>query len=380
MRWQIVGLIVGSLLLAALNRPAWAGDIALTDEDCIKILERWAADPDSVPANLVEPCRHQVDTIGGPEASAPPESQQRDPCAELEAEKRVDCWGRWEPRYRESYRPVVLAALPLELRPEDASQLTPTPLPPEPPLGGCVPGTPCGFATVVAGVTGSAPGDDTIATIFQLAPDGSAFTVAPGLEGEVDSVTGMVPSSIFIDGVENVRSVGNSGDLGSRFLARVFRDEADGPIRSAADFWQNGNVATGEASSGFFAWGFTTTQADLDTLNGGAGIDVSFAGPMSVDNRTNSEITVHFGVAPTWDGTWTNPNYAFDAGGRVTGVDLVSDPAAFSPNVLPGSFVQGVLIGPIGDQRIAHVFDVTLSGIGNIKDVGLLHQVDSVPR
>ena len=379
-RWHVMGLVLGSLLLAVPGRPARAGDVALTDEDCIKILARWAADPNSVPANLVEPCRHQVETIGGPQAAAPPESAQRDPCAELEAEKRVDCWGRWEPKYRQSYRPIVIAALPLELRPEDADQLTPTPVPPpEPELGGCVPGSPCGFATVVNGVTGSAAGEETTTTTFQLTPDGSSFVVAPAEESEIASVTGMVPSYITIDGVENMRSVGNSGDLGSRLLARVFRDE-DGSIRSAADFWQNGNVVTGEATSGFFAWGFTTTQADLDTLNGGAGIDVSFAGPMSVDNRTDSEITVHFGVAPTWDGTWTNPNYVFDAGGRVSGVDLVSDPAAFSPNVLPGSFVQGVLIGPAGDQQIAHVFDVTLSGIGNIKDVGLLRQVDPVPR
>jgi hypothetical protein len=101
---------------------------------------------------------------------------------------------------------------------------------------------------------------------------------------------------------------------------------------------------------------------------------------MSVDNRTNSEITVHFGVAPTWDGSWTNPDYSFDAGGRVTGVDLVSDPASFSSNVQAGGFVQGVLVGRAGDQSIAHAFDVTLSGFGNVKDVGLVHQVGAAPR
>src|SRR5215475_7339824 len=114
MRLHILGLLVGSLLLLALpGRATWAGDIALTDEDCIKLLERWAADPSSVPANLVEPCRHQVENIGTPQVDVPArfDPKQNDPCSDPQGTIRVDCWGPWAPRIRESYRPVVIAGL-----------------------------------------------------------------------------------------------------------------------------------------------------------------------------------------------------------------------------------------------------------------------------
>jgi len=102
---------------------------------------------------------------------------------------------------------------------------------------------------------------------------------------------------------------------------------------------------------------------------------VSYSGAMSVNNSTNAAMTVNFGSQPNWTGNWTNPAWSFDAGGSVTGVNLMSDPAQFTSNVQSGSFVQGALVGEPGGQGITHIIDVRLSGgPGHIKDVGLLRE------
>ena len=79
---------------------------------------------------------------------------------------------------------------------------------------------------------------------------------------------------------------------------------------------------------------------------------------MSVNNATNANMTVNFGSQPNWTGTWTNPAWSFGAGGTVSGVNLISNPAQFSINVQSG-VVQGALVGEPGKAGIVHMIDVT---------------------
>jgi hypothetical protein len=287
----------------------------------------------------------------------------------------VLCWGPWA-----SLAPAAGGATselrlvptdPLVPRAEVADPYTPG-LEQNLPLGSCTPGSSCGFATVVTGVTSSDTPANTRITRFTMAPDGSQFTVDP--DGTpINSVTDMDTNYVGRpDPYQNLFAGGRSGDLQSRLVARTIRNDA-GNIQQAADVWTHGNRATGEANSGYFAWGVSTTQDALNSLNAGA-VSASFSGPMSVDNRTNAAITVNFGTQPGWTGTWTNPGYAFGAGGRVSGVDFVSNPAQFTPNVQAGSYVQGILLGQLGNLGVAHAIDVTLTGAGRIKDVGLLRE------
>jgi hypothetical protein len=246
-------------------------------------------------------------------------------------------------------------------------------------VSACSAGAPCGFATVVMGVTSSADSANTTFAKFDLAADGTTFTVDPAGPNEIKSVTGM--TTIVTprgDGYDNLRSSGRTGDEQSRLVARVVRNDDD-EIQLAADIWGHGNRATGDAHSGYFAWGIATSQAGLDSLNSG-NVSVDFAGPMSVDNKTSAAMTVNFGTQPTWSGMWTNPAYSFGAGGQVSGVNLISSPAQFTPNVVhDGSFVQGAVLGEPGHQALAHIIDVTLTDQQHIKDVGLLRPVTAQP-
>jgi hypothetical protein len=242
-----------------------------------------------------------------------------------------------------------------------------------------VPGTPCGFATVVDGVTSSADSENTTFARIVLAPDGSQFTVDPGGAGEINSVAGM--NTTYLDRpdeYENLEASGRSGDEQSRLVARVIRGGEEGEIEVAADVWTHGNRATRIARSGYFAWGNSTTQAGLDTLNG-QGASVAFAGPMSVDNSTTGSMTLNFGSQANWSGNWVNPGYSFSAAGPISGADLISDGNRFSANVLSDSVVQGALLGEPGNQSIAHIIDVNLADRGRVRDVGLLRQAGTTP-
>jgi hypothetical protein len=207
-------------------------------------------------------------------------------------------------------------------------------------------------------------------------PEGTGFVVDPGGPAELNSNPDMVPSFFTTPrGQEIMRSEVIDGDIESKMIARVYRD-ADGNIVQAADIWKHGsviNTGPGNANSGMFAWGIASTQATLDALNAGQ-VSASFAGNMSTDPGTLVNMTVNFGSQTNWSGNWTNPAYAFSAGGAVTGVDLISNPAQFSSNVEAGSYVQGALLGEQGNQSVTHAIDVNLQGIGNVKDVGLLRQ------
>jgi hypothetical protein len=229
---------------------------------------------------------------------------------------------------------------------------------------------------VVAGISSNDDAEDTVFAGFDMAADGSQFTVSPEGGADIASVAGMTTSvTPRDDGYETMRANGRAGDEQSRLAARVVRDD-DNEVLLAADVWSHGNRATQTAQSGYFAWGNTTSQAAVDALNAG-NVSVNFAGNMSVDKLTDVSMTVDFGSNPTWTGTWNNPGYSFGAGGVVSGADLISEPGQFTENVVAEqSFVQGVLLGePGGAHGIAHVIDVTLAEQDRIKDVGLLREV-----
>lgn len=371
----------------------YAADLQFSDEDCTQILERWAADPDSVPQRLVDECKEALaatapaagDATDGDAASdaasRPPAIADADPCIGPNAGSSALCWGPWgalAPAAGAPPGPITLADVDeFDTRPELADDFNTSIDDPslDLPLEGCPPGTPCGFATVVAGTLGEGDAADTRFAKFGLAPDGSSFTLDPETGADINSVGNMTAAfTDRSDNFETMRANGIDGDERSRIIARVLRD-GDGNIQTSADLWGHGNAATGAVDSGFYAWGTTTSQVDLDALNNG-GVSVSFAGPMSVDNSTNAALTINFGAQASWSGTWTNPGYAFDAGGVVSGADFVSSADQFSNNVGADSFVQGALLGDQGNQSIAHIINVDVDGVGLIKDVGLLEQMN----
>lgn len=370
------------------NTTVRASDqLPLDVAECTTILEHWVSDPKSVPRQVVEQCKQQLsaaDTAPRPwPAPAAGPRHAVDPCAGPGAADSVMCWGPWTdlaPAAGDAppSLPVVAEIPSHDPRPEDAEdygpELTPQSVVPELPLGSCAPGAPCGFATVVAGPTSNADAGDTRFASIALAADGSQFSIDPGKPGQIDSVTGMTSNYLERpDEFENLEARGRSGDEQSALVARVIRAPDDGELQVAADIWTHGNRANRTANSGYFAWGHTTSQAGLDAL-AGTGASVSFSGPMSVDNRTMGSMTLDFGAQAQWSGSWTNPGYSFTAAGPISGVDLVSDNTRFSANVLPGSVVQGALLGEPGNQSIAHIVEVNLTGTGLVRDVGLLRQ------
>ncbi|MGI9342877.1 MAG: hypothetical protein ACR2QV_08495 [Gammaproteobacteria bacterium] len=365
-----------AILAGFVSTGSSAASLVPSERDCAEILERWAADPDSVPQALVDECKGMQGAAGAAGAVAPFVSDAdaqaaaaaADPCAGPDAGGSAHCWGPWAalaPAAGSGVEPQVLVPVDgYEVRPELAEQFGPD-------ISSCAPGGPCGFATIVEGITTEAPADETQIAEFDLAVDGTSFVVAPGQPNEIPSVTNMTPD-FFVrpDDFENMESSGRQGDQRSAVVARVVRD---GDINQAADIWANANVAAGQGNSGYFAWGIAVTQADLDFLRG-AGVSAAFNGQMSVDNSTRAAVTVNFASQTTWNGTWTNPAYAFDAGGTFVGVDMLSDSSQFSNNVGADSVVRGALLGQRDAKSIAHFIDVNVAGVGRIKDVGLLRE------
>lgn len=391
MRNPLILLMALSLLG---NTGTAAGETpALDNLECTRVLEHWAGDPKGVPSPLVDQCRQQLAAAPKPAARswpAPgagrpqiPAADIADPCSGPDAASSVLCWGPWAalpPAAGPAPPPAPqVAGIPdYEPRPELAPPYDPeiTPLQDDPPLplDSCAPGTPCGFATVVPGATSNAPAEDTRFAPIKLAPDGTGFVIDPDRPGRIDSVTDMIPDYLERpDEFKQLEARGHSGDEQSALYARTLRDADTGELLAAADIWTHGNRATRVASSGYFAWGNATTQAGLDALTGRGAI-VSFSGPMSVDNRTVGSMTLDFGTRAQWSGNWVNPAYTFSAGGPISGVNLNSDNGSFSANVLPGSVVQGALLGEPGNQSITHIIDVNLADTGLVRDVGLLRQ------
>lgn len=375
--------LLAVLVLACWSLGANAAAFNPNQADCAKILQMWAENPNSVPKHLVDACKEKMTWLA-PAAgamAAAPSTSTTDPCSGPNAAASVLCWGPWASLAPAAGGEPSVLNIPdfpgdcdygSEISEQCVARLAP--LQAVTGVEGCTPGTPCGFATIVDGVTSTGDVESTDFRRFDMATDGSSFSVDPDGVNEIDSVDGMTPIvTPRNDGYENLRSNGRVGDEQSRLVARVVRDD-QGQALMGADIWGHGNRETGVAQSGYFAWGVATSQAGMSLLNGN-GISTSFSGPMSVNNATNAAITVNYGSQPNWTGTWTNPAWSFGAGGALTGVNLNSNPSQFTSNVQAGSFVQGALVGEPGRQGITHIIDVNLEGQGHIKDVGLLRQI-----
>jgi hypothetical protein len=374
----IAWLLGGTAPLQAATPAATPG--APTPDECARILDRWAVDGKAAPKSLIDQCKTAA-AAGTPIVPPPVEAAALDPCGGAGARNSVLCWGPWAGiAPAAGGPPATVAANELrnpDQRPELADQLTPgvNPEGPDFPLGRCTPGAPCGFATVVTGVTSSDDPERTEFARIELSPDGKSFIIR-----RLDGTTiGSVPMATVItpraDGYGNLRATGSEGDEQSRLVARVVQAE-DGTLLLAADIWGHGSRANGgPVNSGYFAWGTTTSQAGLDALNAG-NVSATFSGPMSVNNATNATVTLNFGSDPSWTGNWTNPAYSFSAGGVVSGADFVSVASQFSDNVVKDqSLVQGAIVGEAGNRGVTHLIDVTLTGQGLVRDVGLLREV-----
>jgi hypothetical protein len=370
---RILILLLSSVFL----NSAFAGGMALSDRDCADILKRWAADPGSVPQSLVDNCKEALATTLSD--MKPAAGQPVDPCAGPDSANLVDCWGPWAalaPAAGGAVAPIVLTQGDPNLRPDeftrDAAGGGGTPA-----LGSCTPGASCGFATIAPGLDPQ-PDDtsDSDVTRFDMDPDAGQFVVDPGGSDELVSIDNLqredVPGppryNAIVDGTE------------SKLIALKGQPDTDGNFDQAAGVWLHGsttNQTPDNTTSGAFAWGIASSMDTLDTLNAG-NVTASFSGNMSGHTDTMANIIVNFGAQPNWSGNWQNPGYAFDAGGPVQAVDLISDPGQFSSNVKSG-YVQGALLGGTGNQSVVHAVDVILdAGGGNeliVKDVGMIPQL-----
>jgi len=369
--------------IAFLALPAYVSAATpRSDADCAELLERWATDPKAAPRSEINACKDQLAAIA-PAAGPAPEPVAAapsavDPCSGPGAASSVLCWGPWSALAPAAAAPLATLDFPdTNLQCDSGSallaeQCVPQ-LQPVLPVAACEPGTPCGFATIVSGVTSTGDVEDTEFGRIDLAPDGTGFSIDPATGAPIDSVPMTTVVTPRPDGYGNLRSTGREGDVNSRLVARVEQDD-DGQIQLAADIWTHGTREN--ARSGYFAWGTATSQAGLDALKAG-NVSLNFTGPMSVNNATTGNLTVNFGGNPNWTGTWTNPAWSFGAGGTVSGPNLISRPDQFSANVTgTGNFVQGAIVGEQGGPRgLTHIIDVQLQGQGRIKDVGLLRDV-----
>ncbi len=369
--------ILALLGCALFLNSALAGGMALKDRDCAEILKRWAADPASVPKSLVDACQEKL--VEALPDMSPAAGRAVDPCAEPGAADSIYCWGPWAslaPAAGGAVAPIKLAKSDPNLRPDeftrdrtgDGGTL---------PLGSCTPGTACGFATIAPGLVAQ-PADTSGSSVvpYAMNPDGSQFVVDPGGSNELVSNDNL--GRVTIPGPP--RYEGTTGDVESKLIVLKGGPGTDGNIDQAAGIWRHGNLTSqtlDNTRSGVFAWGIASSQATLDTLNAG-NVTASFSGNMSGQTSTMANITVNFGSLPSWTGNWQNPGYAFDAGGPVQAVDLISDPGQFSSNVKSG-YVQGALLGGTGNQSVVHAVDVILDTGGgndlNVRDVGLLPQI-----
>lgn len=367
-----------SLLLMATF--ANAASIALTEEDCMEILERYAADPESVPQHLLDACKDMLGAIkpGAGDAQKP----TADPCADPATANSVQCWGPWAALApaASGFKPTRLAAIDeFDTRPELAQEFTTEFLPEDLPLGECGAGAACGFATLAPGVVAQ-PDDTSTSNIvpFSLATNGGDFGVNPDAAiADMETVTSL--EGLQSPSFSNSRFQGADGDTASLIVANL-NNAANGELSNASGIWRHGSATNpndSNTSAGVFAWGVASTQNVLDTLNAG-NVSVMFNGTLAGDTRTSASMIVNFGAQPSWTGSWQNAErgFNFDAGGSVNGANLLSNPGQFSANVVPvDSYVQGILLGESGDQSVAHAISIILNSGDVIKDVGTLRQI-----
>ncbi len=355
---------------------ASAASIALTKDDCMEILERYAADPESVPQHLLDACK---DMLGAIAPAAGPQKQKADPCADPATANSVQCWGPWAALApaAEGFKPTDLSAIDaLDTRPELANEFEPMLLLTTLPLGECAAGAACGFATKGPGLEAQ-PIDTSNSNIvpFALAATGANFQLnADGIVEGVDGLTSL--DGLQPRGTSNSRFLADDGVTASLIVANI-RNAANGDINNASGIWRHGAVNDqndSNTSAGVFAWGIASTQETLNRLNA-SNVTVNFSGVMAGDTRTSATMAVNFGTQPTWSGNWENTarGFNFDANGAVQGVNLIS--TGFSDNVVAqGSYVQGILQGEAGNQSVAHAINVTLTDGGIVKDVGTVRQ------
>lgn len=371
-------LAIWCLPLSLLFSAGYAGaaSLALTKDDCMEILERYAADPESVPQHLLDACK---DMLGAVAPKAGPQKQKADPCADPATANSVQCWGPWAALApaAQGFKPTALATIDeLDTRPELADEFEPVLLLTTLPLGECAAGAACGFATKAPGLQAQ-PIDTSNSNIvpFALAADGANFQlnadgVVEGVEG-LSSLDGLQPR-----GSSNSRFLGDDGETASLIVANI-RNAANGDINNATGIWRHGainNQDDSNTSAGVFAWGIASTQETLDRLNAG-NVTANFSGVMAGDTRTSATMAVTFGSQPGWSGTWQNAarGFSFDANGAVQGANLIS--TGFSNNVVAeGSYVQGILQGEQNNQSVAHAINVNLTDGAIVKDVGTLSQ------
>lgn len=377
-------LALAAVVLFALPFQAQAqAATTRSDADCAELLERWSTDPKAAPKSEINACKDQLAAIA-PAAAPPPApvtAAAVDPCSGPGAADSVLCWGPWAALAPAAAAPVAALDFPdtfveCDAVAELADQCVPQ-IVPVLPVEGCQPGTPCGFVTIVSGVTSNGEAEETGFGRIDIASDGTSFVIDTDSGDDIVSVPMTTNIQPRPDGTSNLRSTGREGDVNSRLVARIVQDEND-DIVLAADIWTHGTREN--AQSGYFAWSKATSQGGLDALRAG-NVSLNFSGPLAVNNATAGSMTVNFGATPNWTGTWTNPAWSFGAGGTVTGANLISLPDQFTTNVTgSGNFVQGAIVGEPGARTgILHIIDVTLEGQGRIKDVGLLRDVVAGP-
>ncbi|MGI9288712.1 MAG: hypothetical protein ACR2P1_25215, partial [Pseudomonadales bacterium] len=175
-----------------------AASVALTEEDCMEILERYAADPESVPQHLLDACKEMLGAIT---PAAGPQKPTADPCADPATANSVQCWGPWAALAPAAagFKPTDLADIDeFDTRPELADALTPKLQLPPFPLGECAAGAACGFATMAPGLVAQ-PADTTASNIvpFSLAANGGNFQLDP------DNVVTDVEGLTSLDGLQS---------------------------------------------------------------------------------------------------------------------------------------------------------------------------------
>ncbi len=158
--------LLSVLLLLASPLAATAASAPQSDADCAALLERWATDPKAAPKQVINDCKDQLAQAAVAPAATPVQIAAVDPCAGPGAADSVLCWGPWASiapaaGFRED---PAQASIPdrdiCDARTEQCQPLVAA-APPEPPLGSCTPGTPCGFATIVSGTAFTGEAEDT---------------------------------------------------------------------------------------------------------------------------------------------------------------------------------------------------------------------------
>ena len=176
-------LLFASPLVAGAAEATGAGTVQ-SDADCAALLERWATDPKAAPKAVINACKDQLAQAAALPVAAPAQIAATDPCTGPGAADSVLCWGPWASvapaaGFRDDpAQPPIPDREICDARTEQCQPLLAANPPPEPPLGSCAPGTPCGFATVVTGT--------------RLAGAGAVFSIHSAVHANIAIRSGVV--------------------------------------------------------------------------------------------------------------------------------------------------------------------------------------------